>query len=45
MEFKTESQVKETNDNDRHVKLINISGKRVIVHVAVHCNAVSITQY
>lgn len=44
MEFKTESQEKEINDNDRHVKLIKIAGIKVTIHVAVHWNTLWITQ-
>lgn len=36
MEFKTKSQLKEIDDNDRHVKLIKISGKKVEIHEAIH---------
>lgn len=46
MEFKTDSdKKKEMDDKDRHVKLIKIAGKKVIIHVGAHCNAVLIVCY
>lgn len=45
IEFKTKSQEKEINDNDRHVKLIKIAGIKVKIHVTAHCNAILITEY
>lgn len=36
MEFKTESQEKKINNEDRHVKLIKIAGLKVMIHVTVY---------
>lgn len=35
MEFKTKSQKKKINNDDRHVKLIRIAGLKVMIHVTV----------